>query len=75
MASTIVHEIDETLTDPDIDAWYDRWGSENADKCAWTYGYTYVAGNGGTANVRLGGHDFLVQQNWVARARQGCALS
>ena len=75
MASTIVHEIDETLTDPDISAWYDRWGSENADKCAWTYGFTYVAGNGGTANVRLGGHDFLVQQNWVARAKQGCALS
>lgn len=75
MASTIVHEIDETLTDPDIDAWYDRWGSENADKCAWTYGYTYRAANGGTANVRLGGHDFLIQQNWVARTTQGCALS
>jgi len=75
LASTLMHEIDETLTDPDIDAWYDRWGSENADKCAWTYGYTYRAANGGTANVRLGGHDFLIQQNWVARTKQGCALS
>lgn len=75
LASTLVHEIDETLTDPDLDAWYDRYGNENADKCAWTYGFTYTAGNGATANVRLGGHDFLVQQNWVARSPQGCALS
>ena len=76
LASTLIHEIDETLTDPDIDAWYDRWGSENADKCAWTYGsLTYSAHNGAPANVSIGGHDWLIQQNWIAGAHQGCALA
>jgi hypothetical protein len=75
MASTLVHEIDETLTDPDLDGWYDRYLNENADKCAWTYGVTYPTGNGASANVRLGGHDFLLQRTWVATPQQGCALS
>jgi hypothetical protein len=75
LAGTLVHEIDETLTDPDIDAWYDRYGSENADKCAWTFGPTHPAANGAPANVQLGGEDWLIQSNWLAGKHQGCALS
>jgi serine protease len=30
------HEQAETETDPQLDAWYDSSGAENADKCAWT---------------------------------------
>ena len=26
------------LTDPQLNAWYDQQGDENADKCAWTFG-------------------------------------
>jgi hypothetical protein len=74
LAGTLVHEIDETLTDPDINAWYDRYGSENADKCAWTFGPTHRAANGAPANVLLGNEDWLIQQNWVATSPQGCAL-
>lgn len=74
MASTLVHEIDETLTDPDLDGWYDRYYNENGDKCAWTYGATYPSANGAQANVDFSGRDFLVQRNWVVSPRQGCSL-
>jgi hypothetical protein len=74
MASTVLHEIDETLTDPDLDGWYDRYYNENGDKCAWTYGATYRSATGAPANVDFSGHDFLVQRNWVVSPRQGCAM-
>jgi len=74
MASIISHEFEEAVTDPDLNAWYDRRGEENADKCAWTWGSTYTTANGGTANMKLGTRDYLIQQNWI-RATQGkCAL-
>ena len=38
MASVIAHELMETVSDPLLNAWYDSSGSENADKCGWTYG-------------------------------------
>ncbi|MBV9149245.1 MAG: hypothetical protein JO024_05240 [Candidatus Eremiobacteraeota bacterium] len=30
------HEQAETMTDPQLDAWYDNKGEETGDKCAWT---------------------------------------
>jgi hypothetical protein len=75
MASTVVHEIDETLTDPDLDGWYDRWFNENGDKCAWTYGPLRRTASGASTNVRLGGHDLLIQRNWVVATTQGCAMA
>ncbi len=65
MASIIVHELEEAVTDPNLNAWYDSKGAENADKCAWTFGTTYTSGNGSLANMTLGSRDFLIQQNWV----------
>ena len=38
MVSVIAHELEETNTDPNLNAWYDSNGSEDADKCAWTFG-------------------------------------
>ena len=35
MASIMAHELEETATDPDLNAWWDSRGYENADKCAW----------------------------------------
>ena len=72
MASIIAHELEEAVTDPDLNAWYDRRGYENADKCAWTFGNTYTA-NGGLANMKLGSRDFLIQRNWVNAAGGYCA--
>ena len=42
MASIIAHELEEAVTDPDLNAWYDTRGYENADKCAWTFGTTHL---------------------------------
>ncbi|PYT19407.1 MAG: hypothetical protein DMG59_00390, partial [Acidobacteria bacterium] len=75
MASIIAHELEEATTDPDLNAWYDVRGYENADKCAWTFGTTYATANGSTANMHLGTRDFLIQRNWVNAAGGYCAKS
>jgi Phosphate-induced protein 1 conserved region len=72
--NTLAHETEETTTDEQLNAWYDHRGYENADKCAWTFGSTYVTSNGATANMNLGGKDFLVQQNWVNASGGYCAV-
>jgi hypothetical protein len=73
MASIIAHEAEEAATDPDINAWYDSRGSENADKCAWTWGTTSTASNGSRYNMTLGTRNYLIQQNWSA-STQACGL-
>lgn len=72
--NTLAHEIEETTTDMMGNAWFDRRGYENADKCAWKWGTTYTTAAGGKANMNLGGKDFLVQQNWVNAGSGGCVL-
>jgi len=75
MASIISHELEEAASDPQLNAWYDRRGQENADKCAWTFGTEYNAANGSKANVKLGGLDFLIQRNWVNASGGYCSMS
>ena len=75
MVSVIAHELEEAASDPDLNAWYDAAGAENADKCAWTFGTTSTATNGAKYNVTWGGTQFLIQQNWVAGTVQACAMS
>ena len=72
MASIIAHEFEEATSDPNLNAWFDRRGNENADKCAYIYGTTYTV-NGAKANMKLGGRDFLIQQNWVNANGGACA--
>lgn len=75
MASIVAHELTEVVTDPYFNAWYDRYGNENADKCSWTYGTTGTAANGSLFNASIGGQQYLIQQNWV-NARGGyCAAA
>jgi hypothetical protein len=74
MASVISHELEEMISDPQLNAWYDNSGAENADKCAWTFGTTYAA-NGALANMKLGARDFLIQRNWLNANGGACALS
>jgi len=75
MASVMSHELEEAASDPNLNAWYDSSGNENADKCAWNFGSTYSAPGGGQANMKLGTRDFLIQQNWLNANGGGCALS
>jgi hypothetical protein len=74
MVSVIAHELEEAATDPELSAWYDSSGNENADKCAWTFGATYPA-NGAQANMKIGSMNYLIQQNWVNAGGGYCGLS
>jgi hypothetical protein len=64
MCSVIAHELEEANTDPDLNAWYDSSGAENADKCAWTFGSAQTLGsNGAYYNMTMGGHNYEIQRN------------
>jgi hypothetical protein len=54
LANVSGHELSEMLTDPQLNAWYDQRGSENSDKCAWTFSGT----------VAIGGQNWKIQGNW-----------
>ena len=79
MASWLAAALSEVVTDPNNDAWYDRNGLENAEKCEGTYGTTYPVANlwgqSAVANVHLGRRDYLLQQNWVNEKKGHCAMS
>ena len=75
MASILSHELEESVTDPDLNAWFDRQGAENGDKCAWTFGTVSRASNGSAFNVTLGGIQYLIQRNWVNSGAGFCAMS
>ena len=75
MVSVLAHELEETVSDPQLNAWYDSTGMENGDKCAWTFGLTYTV-NGAKANMKMGSRDFYIQQNWVNTPPSGaCVLA
>lgn len=69
--NVVAHETEETATDEDLNAWYDRRGYENADKCAWKFGTTQ-SGATGTYNQTIGGVNWLIQMNWVNAGSGGC---
>jgi hypothetical protein len=56
LANVSGHELSEALTDRHLDAWYDSNGSENADKCAWSFGTPLLT----FAN----GSQWKIQGNW-----------
>jgi hypothetical protein len=68
MVSVIAHEMEETNTDPYLNAWYNNRGYEDADMCAWTFGASQVRGsNGAYYNMSLSGistasRNYLVQR-------------
>ncbi len=75
MISVIAHELEEAVTDPDLNAWYDSRGAENADKCAWTFGhFQYQTSNGAWANVHLGTRDFEIQRNLLHGSNDYCMM-
>jgi hypothetical protein len=61
LANVTSHEFMETLTDPDISAWYDSSGEEIGDKCAWTF----------NSCVSLKNSNWQLQQEW-SNAAGGC---
>src|SRR5262245_23868675 len=75
MVSTIAHVLNALVTNPAGNGWFDRYGLDIAAKCFNNFGETYTTSNGARANVRLGGRDYLLQQNWVNARKGYCGLS
>jgi hypothetical protein len=77
--SALAHEIEENATDPVsltvepyFAGWYDIYGDENGDKCAYRYGPTLAFNGLDYWNMTIGRKSFLVQQNWTNVTPQGC---
>ena len=64
MLSVLMHELEETATDPQLNAWYSANGNENGDKCAWVWGATTPNSNNSFSNITLGSKNYLIQQNF-----------
>lgn len=75
MINWIAHDISGMLTNKTGTGWYDRLGKENSDKCLNRFGTLYQTPNGGLANVKLHGRDYLLQMNWVNDDAGYCAMS
>lgn len=75
MASVMAHELNETVTDPELDAWFHIDGSgEVGDLCVSNLGTTFSALNGAFANVVLSGRQYLIQSNWLNSGGGFCAM-
>jgi hypothetical protein len=72
MASVMAHEAQESVTDPDLNAWYDSAGNENADKCAWKFGPVSGMMGQGAYNQTFGTYNWLIQMNWENSRGGGC---
>jgi hypothetical protein len=78
LASLVVHELFETVTDPTP---YSGWASapgrqEIGDVCEWRFDPTFETDAGSRANVTWGARNFLVQQEWVLDDAGGhCGLT
>lgn len=72
MANVISHETEEAISDPDLNAWFDSSGNENADKCNFRFGPTSTAANGAKFNQTLGGKEWMIQMNWENSRGGGC---
>ena len=79
MTDSIMHELSESVTDPDIGAWYTSGGAENGDLCNYVYGSNLPTvpkgypGAGAYYNFSPAhGRYYLVQQIWTNIAPQAC---
>jgi Phosphate-induced protein 1 conserved region len=72
MADVIGHESEEAISDPDLNAWFDRRGEENADKCNFKFGPTQTTSSGAKFNQTFGTHNWMIQMNWENANGGGC---
>lgn len=70
IVAAMTHVLDAMSTDPDLNAWYDSSGFENADKCSWNFGTTC---NG--CSLTCGGHSWILPKDWVNASGGFCACS
>jgi len=75
VVDSLIHEFSETVTDPDINAWYTRAGQEVGDVCNFTYGPTFIVPNGSHANHTFGDRNYLAQEIWSMEDPVACVQS
>jgi hypothetical protein len=81
MTDDIMHELSETVTDPDISAWYTQSGDEVGDLCNYIYDTpapslvkeVTVDGSIAHYNATLNGRNFLIQLIWKNSGAGFCA--
>jgi hypothetical protein len=78
--NVISHEHNETITDMHGNAWYDKRGYEDGDKCAWNFG-TALGSTGSTGsasnseyNQVIGTGKYYLQQEWSNKSSK-CVLT
>jgi hypothetical protein len=67
--SSLSHEANESITDPELNAWFDEEGFENGDECRNTpfeedYGPPLGGSSGSLFNEEIGSGDYYLQQEW-----------
>jgi hypothetical protein len=72
--NVVSHEHAEAITDPLGNAWYDRKGYENGDKCAWNFGTALGSTATGRYNQLINGNPYYLQQEW-SNASSRCVLT
>jgi Phosphate-induced protein 1 conserved region len=83
IANVLTHETEETITDPDLNAWFDSSGQEDADKCNFKFGPTTVCASGSLCtsaaisagakfNQSFGSHVWMIQMEWENSRGGGC---
>jgi hypothetical protein len=72
IANVLTHETEEAITDPDLNAWFDSSGNEDADKCNFKFGPTQIAPNGSKFNQTFGGKNWMIQMEWENSRGGGC---
>ncbi len=70
------HEHNETITDEQGSAWFDRRGYENGDKCAWNFGSALGSTGGSNTeyNQVIASGKYWMQQEWSNKS-SGCVLT
>jgi PKD repeat protein len=75
LIDSLSHEHNETITDPNLDAWYDVNGSgENGDKCNFTFGPDLGSTATGGYDVLINHNPYEIQPEW-SNAITGCAMT
>jgi PKD repeat protein len=67
--SSLSHEANESITDPELNAWFDEEGLENGDECRNTpfnedFGPSLGGSSGSLFNQSIAGAHYYLQQEW-----------
>lgn len=76
MLNHFIHEILESTSDPDADAWHHvNDHGEGADNCAFNFGAEQTEGpNNASYNLQINGNYYFVQQQWVNWGNGYCGM-